>query len=194
MAGGVVVLRRHAAPAPVVRQVAVDEPSPRAQPRDVEPVTPADVGESTTTVEPSPVAAPRTETPAPRPMPPAPIQPKQAKAKAPKPAAADLPAVVPVARDALSLVGVDPDAEAIWMSTINDPTIPPEARKDLIEDLNEDGFPDPKHVTVEDLPLILNRLDLIEALGPDAIDETNAAAFAEAYKDLLNMADKLLRE
>jgi hypothetical protein len=37
---------------------------------------------------------------------------------------------VPLARAALGLVGVDPDAEAVWASTINDPQTPPEVRKD----------------------------------------------------------------
>jgi hypothetical protein len=32
---------------------------------------------------------------------------------------------------------------------------------------------------------------LIEELGPDAMDETNAEAFAEAYKDLVKMLARL---
>ena len=31
---------------------------------------------------------------------------------------------------------------------------------------------------------------LIEQMAPDSMDETNAAAFMEAYKDLLNMLAK----
>lgn len=87
------------------------------------------------------------------------------------------------ARAALSFVGADPDAEAYWMGAINDPNLPAEERKDL----NEDGLSDPKHPGPEDLPLILNRLQLIEELAPDAMDRVNADAFAEAYKDLNNM-------
>jgi hypothetical protein len=97
---------------------------------------------------------------------------------------------VPIGRAALSFVGMDPGAELIWGLTINDPSVPPEERKNLIEDLNEDGFPDPKHVTADDVPLILNRMALIEQMAPDSMDETNAAAFMEAYKDLLNMLAK----
>lgn len=100
---------------------------------------------------------------------------------------------MPVARFALSFVGADTGAEVVWASTINDPTVPAEARKDLIEDLNEDGFPDPKHVTADDLPLIMSRMDLIEEMAPDAIDDVNAAAFAEAYKDLVNMMARAAR-
>jgi hypothetical protein len=99
-------------------------------------------------------------------------------------------AVDPIPRLALSFVGADPVAEFVWATAINDPSRNPEERKDLIEDLNEDGFPDPKHPTADDLPLILSRLDLIEQLGPGAMDEVNADAFAEAYKDLIEMAQK----
>jgi hypothetical protein len=92
-----------------------------------------------------------------------------------------------LARSALSLVGADPDAEAFWVSAINDPTRSEHERKDLIEDLNEEGFDDPKNVTADDLPLIVNRLAIIEQLAPSALDDVNDAAFAEAYKDLVNM-------
>jgi len=98
-----------------------------------------------------------------------------------------------VARAALSLVGADEEAEEIWAAAINDPAMPAEVRKDLIEDLNEDGFPDPKHITEDDLPLILSRLELIEAIAPHSMDETNYEAFRESYKDLVNMLDKLNR-
>jgi hypothetical protein len=87
----------------------------------------------------------------------------------------------------LSFVGTDPDAEAIWMQSINDPNTSAHDRQDLIEDLNEDGLPDPNHPTADDLPLIESRIALIESLAPSSMDDVNAAAFAEAYKDLLNM-------
>ena len=79
-------------------------------------------------------------------------------------------------------------AEAYWLDAINDPALSAQERQDLIEDLNEDGISDPKHPTLADLPLILNRLDLIEVLAPDAMDQVNADAFLEAYKDLVNLA------
>ena len=104
-----------------------------------------------------------------------------------RPGAAKPPARNPEAREALSRVGFDPAAEAVWFRAINDPNLPPEERKDLIEDLNEDGFPDPRNLTEADLPLILSRIALIEELGPGAMDEVNDAAFREAYKDLVNM-------
>ena len=54
--------------------------------------------------------------------------------------------------------------------------------------LNEDGLSDPKHPGPEDLPLIMNRLVLIEKVAPTAPDQVNAEAFQEAYKDLVNLA------
>jgi NACalpha-BTF3-like transcription factor len=98
----------------------------------------------------------------------------------------------PLARQALSWVGADPQAEQYWLQAINDPSLPPNERQDLIEDLNEEGFPDPKNLTMDDLPLILSRIEVIEEHAFDAMDEVNAAAFMEAYKDLVNMAGKLL--
>jgi len=94
-----------------------------------------------------------------------------------------------MAREALAFVGADPMAEAYWYAAINDPGLPPKERQDLIEDLNEDGLSDPKNPGPEDLPLILSRLRLIEQAGPDAMDQVNAAAFQEAYKDLVNLAN-----
>ncbi|MCA8956612.1 MAG: hypothetical protein KDC87_11105 [Planctomycetes bacterium] len=88
---------------------------------------------------------------------------------------------------ALSYVGIDPQAERLWMRAIDDPGLPEGVRSDLIEDLNNTGYPDPDQLTEADLPLILARLEIIERLAPYAMDAVNAAAFEEAYKDLLNM-------
>jgi hypothetical protein len=98
------------------------------------------------------------------------------------------------AREALSLVGADPDAEEFWIAAINDPSLSAKQREDLIEDLNEEGFEDPKHPTEEELPLIVNRLLTIEELAPNAMDQVNADSFAEAYKDLWNMYLRLTRQ
>jgi hypothetical protein len=90
----------------------------------------------------------------------------------------------PGARVALGMVGSSPEAEAYWSDAINDPALPAEERKDLIEDLNEDGLADPKHPTPEDLVIIADRIRLVENMAPQAMDQVNADAFAEAYKDL----------
>ena len=75
------------------------------------------------------------------------------------------------------------------MEAINDARLSADERQNLIEDLNEDGLSDPKHPSEEDLPVILNRLALIEDLAPEAMDQVNLDAFAEAYKDLENLAE-----
>ena len=95
------------------------------------------------------------------------------------------------ARIALGKVGADPEAEAVWIAAINDSNMPAKQRKDLIEDLNEEGFANPKNLTAADLPRIEKRIALIEELAPEAIDQTNADAFQEAYKDLKNMQSRL---
>jgi hypothetical protein len=97
------------------------------------------------------------------------------------------PVFAPDARFALALVGSDPQAEDVWLNAINNPFIPPDERKDLIEDLNEDGFADPHHISPEEMPLVMNRIRLIERIAPDSMDDVNAAAFNEAYKDLTHM-------
>ncbi len=97
----------------------------------------------------------------------------------------------PAARVALSFVGMDVEAEECWMAAINDPNLPAEERKDLIEDLNEDGLSNPHHPTSEDMALIASRMELIEELAPYAADQVNLDAFKEAYKDLMNLLNGL---
>lgn len=97
----------------------------------------------------------------------------------------------PTARVALSYVGMDPEAEAYWIAAISDPNLPAEERKDLIEDLNEDGLANPHLATPGDLAVIASRIQLIEELAPLSIDQGNADAFAEAYKDLVNLYNGL---
>jgi hypothetical protein len=98
----------------------------------------------------------------------------------------------PLARLALSFVGADAQANDFYQKAINDPVMNPKDRKNLIEDLNEDGL-NFKNLSERDLPLIMNRLGLIEQLAPNAMDAANAAAFKEAYKDLVNMQKKVLQ-
>ena len=86
------------------------------------------------------------------------------------------------------------DAEIYWVSTINDPAIPAKERKDLIEDLNEDGISDPAHPAPQDLGLIASRIALIERLLPSAMDKINADAFREAHKDLVKMRERLTQQ
>jgi hypothetical protein len=116
-------------------------------------------------------------------------KPQKSASAAPKPGKVKEPIQDPDARLALALVGDDWNAEGYWVGAINNPALPANERKDLIEDLNEDGLSDPKHPGPEDLPLIVSRIQLIEELAPYAMDQVNADAFAEAYKDLIDMLD-----
>jgi hypothetical protein len=95
----------------------------------------------------------------------------------------------PAAREALALVGADPKAEEYWLKAINNPNLPAKEREDLIEDLNEVGYSDPKNLSANDLPLILKRIAIVEKL--EAMDDVNAAAIKEAHKDLTRMRDRL---
>lgn len=92
----------------------------------------------------------------------------------------------PLSRVALSLVGVDLDAEMYWFDAIQDPTLPISERQDLIDDLNEEGLPDPKHPTLDDLPLIMSRIEILEALIPFLPD---GFEHKEALDDLWNLYD-----
>ena len=115
----------------------------------------------------------------PTPKPPVPSQPQATKQ--PKEPLHD-----PDARDALALVGVDSQAEDYWLDAIFDTSLPDKERDDLMEDLNEVGFSNPENVTADDLPLIVNRLQIIDQVLPYA-DDFMAAHLLEAQKDLSNM-------
>jgi len=94
----------------------------------------------------------------------------------------------PAARVAMSFVGIDPEAEAYWLEAIFDSGLPENEREDLMEDLNEEGLSDHKHPGPQDLPVILNRLTIIEQILPHA-DEFMVTHLGEAYKDLVNLAE-----
>ena len=98
----------------------------------------------------------------------------------------------PLARLALSFVGADALANEFYQKAINDMSLPKDDRKNLIEDLNQDGFANKKNLSANDLPLIENRIALIEQLAPSATDPVNLAAFKEAHKDLLKMRERIV--
>ena len=95
------------------------------------------------------------------------------------------------ARVALFMIGYDREADAVYIELINDPSVSANDRHNLIEDLNEEGFPDPDNPTLDDLPMIEYRIALIDDEAPYAMDQTNADAFQEARKDLVNMVNRL---
>jgi hypothetical protein len=169
------------------------QPPPQAVLPPVKPQPPSPV----VRLEPVPVevaVAPSNDTT----VQPTPVVPKAVKTTASEPSAPDPRLSDPVAKEALgrfalSFVGADPSAEDVWYWTINDPNLPDESRKNLIEDLNEDGLSDPKNPGPQDLPLIANRLRLIAELEPYAMDQINQDAFHEAFKDLAKMYVNLTR-
>lgn len=137
-------------------------------------------------------AAPESPAPKPAEQPVAKAKTKsQATASAQPPKSPKEPLHDPDARDALALVGLDPLAEQYWLEAIFDSSLPDKEREDLMEDLNEVGFADPKNLTADDLPLILTRLRLIEEIEPQA-DPFMKDHLAEAYKDLGNMYTKVV--
>jgi hypothetical protein len=148
------------------------------------PVPQAEV--KTATIEKAPVVAPSEAVP-PEPM---------LATGPPKPVATRIPPVptdetdYQMARDALALVGADQDAEDYWFDAISDPNLSDQQREDLMEDLNEEGLSDPKNPSADDLPLIVNRLRIIEETAPYA-DDFMLEHLGEAYKDLMNMYDRL---
>ena len=167
---GVILWNRHPVPAPPqpTQTVAPIAETPLRQvetPPKVEPVKESSVQ--------------------PTPKPKAPVQAQAPAAKPPKEPLHD-----PDARDALALVGLDPDAEQYWLSAIYDSNLPDNEREDLMEDLNETGFADPKNLTADDLPLIVSRLEIIDAVLPNT-DDFMAQHLLEAQKDLIDMFGKV---
>jgi hypothetical protein len=186
--------------------IIVSRPAPRDTPLPaqaptlgVEHARPADTSQLAASPEetaPATASAIGPAAPSPATQSPPTAAPTKAAAKAPATAAAASqggrpgkePLQDPLAREALAFVGADPFAEEYWFAAINDPSLPAQERQDLIEDLNEDGLSDPKHPGLQDLPLIMNRLVLIEKVAPTAPDQVNADALEEAYKDLQQLA------
>jgi len=113
-------------------------------------------------------------------------QPSQQPPKKPKKPLQD-----PAAREALALVGRDEQAEQYWLGAIFNTNLPDSEREDLMEDLNEVGFPDLKKLTLSDLPLIESRLQIIESIRPNA-DAFMKKHLDEAYKDLTKMHRKII--
>jgi hypothetical protein len=98
----------------------------------------------------------------------------------------------PLAQIALTYVGKTDQADSLFLKAIDGSALNRDTRRNLIEDLNQTGFTDPKNISLADLPLIQKRLALIDASLPDTTDPVNAEAFREARKDLLAMKAKLM--
>ncbi len=98
----------------------------------------------------------------------------------------------PLARLALAYVGTDLQAAELFHTAALDPSLTPDQRRNLIEDLNQDGLINRKIPTPEDLPIVAQRYALTQAyLTKDYVlnDQLLSAAFREADKDLRNLLD-----
>ena len=174
-----------AASRPAATLVKVHTMGPAPKPASVAPVTPVEAPEKPVMTESSPLASAPSPAQSAKPAVSLPRVPDFSAPVMPAPKGQKAPILDPDARAALSFVGADPDAEAYWLEAIDDPTLPAEERQDLIEDLNEDGLSNPKHPGLQDLPLIENRLAILQNLEP--MDQVNADAIQEAAKDLSKM-------
>jgi hypothetical protein len=81
----------------------------------------------------------------------------------------------------------------LWHTAINDPTLKPGQRRELILDLDQDGLQNDKTPTPADLPIVANRLSITQAyLQQDYVqnDPVLHKAFLEANKDLQKLLER----
>src|SRR5262245_9969542 len=93
----------------------------------------------------------------------------------------------PLARVALTYVGVSEQAAQLWHTAINDTAPKPAQRRELVLDLDRDGLQNDKTPTPADLPIVANRLALTQSyLQQEYVqnDPLLNKAFLEANKDL----------
>ncbi len=96
----------------------------------------------------------------------------------------------PLARLALNFAGTDEQANALYKLAINDQNLKPDSRRELIEDLNQDGFDNLKSLSDRDVQLVKSRLDLIGKYRQPNDPKMISDAFNEAEKDLKDMLAK----
>lgn len=95
-----------------------------------------------------------------------------------------------VARIGLYYAGTNPEANQLFDTAVRDESLSVDARRNFIEDLNQDGIKDERNPTAGDLKLIEARLRLIESYNGKVENQRMQAAFKEAYKDLSHMYTK----
>jgi len=96
----------------------------------------------------------------------------------------------PLARLALNFAGADDQADALYKMAIKDTNLTDKSRRELIEDLNQDGFDNLKNLSQRDLQLVQNRLALINQSRNETDPKIITDAFNEAEKDLKEMLAK----
>jgi hypothetical protein len=103
-----------------------------------------------------------------------------------------------IGRVGLTYVGSPNDqandqAVQLFHTAINDPSLAPEQRRNLIEDLNQDGLINERNPTPDDLKIISNRYVLAQTYLQQSYvqnDPVASAAFQEALKDLTQMLQR----
>ena len=96
-------------------------------------------------------------------------------------------------RLALNYVGANDQALELYHKAALDAQLKPDQRRNLVEDLNQDGLSNRRNPTPEDLKLIANRYTLTQSyLQQDYVknDKLLNAAFLEAHKDLANLLQR----
>lgn len=81
-------------------------------------------------------------------------------------------------------------AVQLFHAAINDPSLSPDQRRNLIEDLNQDGLSNRRNPTPDDLKIIANRYELAQAYLQQPYvqnDPVVTDAFQEALRDLAHM-------
>lgn len=107
------------------------------------------------------------------------------------------PKVDPAQKEALARVGlfyagINPDANQFFDAAVHDQNLSLDARRNYIEDLNQDGLANRRDPTPEDQKIIDARLKLIQAYSEKGglNDPILNHAFEEAQKDLLTLQKK----
>jgi len=99
----------------------------------------------------------------------------------------------PLARVALAFVGTNPQAEQMFGKAVRDPALAGDPIRNLVEDLNQDGFANRRVTTPEDVKLANFRFALTEQYLQQPFvqsDKTLSRAFTEANKDLAGMLQR----
>ncbi len=99
----------------------------------------------------------------------------------------------PLARLALAFVGANQQAGELFHTAVLDPSLLPDQKRELVEDLNQDGLSNKKALTPEELKIVASRYALTQTyLQQDYVqnDKVLHAAFREADKDLRKMLEK----
>jgi hypothetical protein len=93
---------------------------------------------------------------------------------------------------ASTLVGISTEANNYWHAAITSPSLSPNDRQTLIMNLAVAGFDDPP--SEDDLPLIMSRIQILQHISQEPMDEGNAAAIAQTFEELVGMAEELSGE